>query len=121
MRFFRGWSRGRKAIASGVVIAVAAGVPLTFAVLHQGFPVSDVDLQAKNVWVTNGDKQLVGRLNRQIDELDASTQATSPSIDVLQNGDDIFLENRTRHTLERIDPAYKTLGQRADLPDHAEV
>src|SRR3954470_11256418 len=121
MRFFRGWSRGRKAIASGVVIAVAAGVPLTIAALHQGFPVSDVDLQAKTVWVTNGDKQLAGRLNRQIDELDASTQATSSSIDVLQNGDSIFLLNRTRHTLERIDPAYTTLGQRADLPEHAQV
>src|SRR4051812_20556832 len=121
MRFFRGWSRGRKAIASGVVIAVAAGVPLTIAALHQGFPVSDVDLQAKTVWVTNGDKELAGRLNRQIDELDASTQATSSSIDVLQNGDSIFLLNRTRHTLERIDPAYTTLGQRADLPEHAQL
>ncbi|MBI5161151.1 MAG: tandem-95 repeat protein [Micrococcales bacterium] len=117
----RGLSRGRKALASVVVIAVAAGVPVTFAILHQGFPVTDVDLASKDVWVTNGAKQLAGRLNRQIEELDGSAQATSGSIDLLQNGDDVFLENRSRRTLERIDPAYTTLGQRADIPQDAEL
>lgn len=121
LRLLGGLSRGRRAIASIVVLALAAGVPITFAVLHRGFPVSDVDLQARDVWVTNGPKQLAGRLNRQIQELDASTQATSSRIDVTQNGTDVFLQNRTRNTIERIDPAYTTLGQRADVPKNAEI
>ena len=52
--------------------ASLAGVPLTFAVLHQGFPVTDPDLRARDVWVTNGEDLLAGRLNRQIEELDAA-------------------------------------------------
>ncbi|WP_344201811.1 Ig-like domain-containing protein [Pseudolysinimonas kribbensis] len=121
LRWLRGWSRARKAIGSTAVIAVAAGVPLTVAALYHGFPVSDVDLTQRDVWVTNSQQELAGRLNRQIDELDASVQATTASMDVVQSGRDVFLINRTAHTLERIDPAYTTLGQRADLPKNAEV
>ncbi|GAB3411469.1 Ig-like domain-containing protein [Schumannella luteola] len=121
LRFLTGWSRGRKAIASGTVIALAAGVPLTAAILHQGFPVSDVDLDSRDVWVTNAQDQLGGRLNRQIEELDASVQGTSQSIDVLQNGRQIFMTNESAHSIERIDPAYASLQQKAELPKKAEV
>ncbi|WP_219995745.1 Ig-like domain-containing protein [Schumannella sp. 10F1B-5-1] len=116
-----GWSRGRKAVASAVVIALAAGVPITAAILHQGFPVSDVDLDSRDVWVTNAKDQLGGRLNRQIEELDASVQGTSSSIDVLQNGRQVFLTNENAHSIERIDPAYANLQQKADLPKKAET
>ena len=53
-------------------VAVVVGVPVTIAVLHQGFPVTDPDLRARDVWVTNGEELLAGRLNRQIEELDAA-------------------------------------------------
>ncbi|MGN6327267.1 Ig-like domain-containing protein [Pseudolysinimonas sp.] len=121
LRWLRGWSRGRKTVASGTVIAVAAGVPLTVAALYHGFPVTDVDLTQRDVWVTNSHLELGGRLNRQIDELDASVQATTASMDVVQQGKDVFLINRTANTIERIDPAFTTLEQRADLPKGAEV
>ena len=69
MGTFTSWVRTRKAAASTVAITLLAGVPLTFAVLHQGFPVTDVDLEAREVWVTNGKELLAGRLNRQIELL----------------------------------------------------
>ena len=47
MGTFTSWVRTRKAAASTVAITLLAGVPLTFAVLHQGFPVTDVDLAAR--------------------------------------------------------------------------
>ena len=121
LRWLRGWSRARKTVASGTVIAIAAGVPLTIAALYHGFPVTDVDLTQRDVWVTNAHLELGGRLNRQIDELDASVQSTTASMDVVQQGQDVFLLNRTANTIERIDPAFTTLEQRADLPKHAEV
>ncbi|PRY69195.1 fibronectin type III domain protein [Glaciihabitans tibetensis] len=108
-------------MSSATIIAVLAGVPITFAVLHEGFPITDVELEVQSVWVTNGPAFLAGRLNRQIEELDASVQTATDNIDVLQNGDQIFLHDRTQSTLERIDPAYTTLLERAEIPLDSEV
>ena len=110
------WTRGRKAIASGTAIAVALGVPVTVAVLHQGFPVTDVDVTTRTVWVTNGEEVLAGRLNRQIEELDAAVAGATSSLDVVQNGTGVFLYDTVAGTLERIDPAFTRLTERVDLP-----
>jgi hypothetical protein len=108
-------------VASTLAIAIAAGVPIGFAVLHRGFPVSDVDLLAKTVWVTNGVDLLAGRLNRQIEELDGSAQAASTTIDVVQNGDTIFLFDPIAGRIQRIDPAFTTLTQETTIPTNAEI
>ena len=76
------WVKSRKTLASALVIAVVAGVPLTIAALHPGFPVSDVELTSRDVWVTNGQQLLGGRLNRQIDELNGSVVASSAKFEV---------------------------------------
>ncbi|MGW9629137.1 Ig-like domain-containing protein [Agromyces sp. NPDC055520] len=121
MGTFTSWVRARKAAASTVAIALLAGVPLTFAVIHQGFPVTDVDLSAREVWVTNGKELLAGRLNRQIEELDAAVNTASNSFDVLQDGDDVFLYDESLGSIERIDPAFTTLGQGVAAPPGSEV
>ena len=61
MKALTRWVKTRKTVVSAVVIALMAGVPLTFAVLHPGFPISDVDLTSRDVWVTNGEQLLGGR------------------------------------------------------------
>ncbi|MFB9309409.1 hypothetical protein BJY17_001129 [Agromyces hippuratus] len=121
MSTFASWMRTRKAAASTVAISLLAGVPLTFAVLHQGFPVTDVDLAAREVWVTNGKELLAGRLNRQIEELDAAVNTASNAFDVLQDGDDVFLYDESLGSIERIDPAFTTLGQGIAAPPGSEV
>lgn len=115
------WLRGRKVTASIVAVSVLVGVPVAAAIIHQGFPVTDVELQAKDVWVTNGQKLLAGRLNRQIEELDASVATVSNDIDVLQNGDNVLMHDRSGSTVERIDPANVTLVERAELPPAAAI
>ncbi|TFD92040.1 fibronectin type III domain-containing protein [Cryobacterium lactosi] len=115
------WLRGRRVSASVVVLSVLAGVPLTFAVLHEGFPVTDVDLAARDVWVTNGKQLLAGRLNRQIEELNGSVNAASSAFDVLQDGDDVFLIDGSVGSIERVDPAFTTLGERVDVAPGSEV
>lgn len=114
-------SRNRKAVASALAIALFAGVPVTFAVLHEGFPVSDVDLEARDVWVTNSDALLGGRLNRQIEELNGSVSALSPDLDVVQNGSDVFLVDSQLGALSRVDPAYTTLVEPVDIPPGSTV
>lgn len=116
MGTFTSWLRPRKTMATTVAISLLAGVPLTFAVLHQGFPVTDPDLRAREVWVTNGEELLAGRLNRQIEELDAAVSTVSNDMDVFQNGDDAFLYDLSAGSLERIDPSFTTLTQRIDVP-----
>ncbi|GAA4178215.1 Ig-like domain-containing protein [Gryllotalpicola koreensis] len=114
--FMSGLKRHRT-IASVAALAVLAGVPTTFAVLHKGFPVTDVDLNAADVWVTNGAKLLGGRLNHQIDELDASVNGSSEDLDVLQNGADYFLTDASKGSVQKIDPAYVSLTDQITVPD----
>ncbi|UOE45415.1 Ig-like domain-containing protein [Agromyces larvae] len=108
--------RSRKSIASAAAIAVLAGVPIGIAVLHEGFPVTDPDLRVRDVWVTNAEELLAGRLNRQIEELDASVATTSSEVDVFQHGDDVFLYDPAGGSIERVDPSFTTLVQRVDVP-----
>jgi large repetitive protein len=115
------WTRGRSAIASATALVIAVGVPLSIAVLHKGFPVTDVELTTRDVWVTNGDDVLAGRLNRQIEELDAAVAGATPSLDVVQNGTDVFLFDTDAGSLERIDPAFTRLSERVDLPSRSVV
>ncbi|WP_022891778.1 Ig-like domain-containing protein [Agromyces subbeticus] len=106
----------RRGLASTVVLSLLAAGGLTAAVVHRGFPVVDPDLGAREVWVTNGSELLAGRLNRQIEELDASVATASNGADVLQDGDDVFLYDGDAGSIERIDPAFTTLTQRVDVP-----
>ena len=110
-----------RTLASVVALAVIAGVPTGFAVLHKGFPVSDVNLSAADVWVTNGAKLLGGRLNHQIDELDASVNASSNDVDVLQNGSAYFLTDVSKGSVQKIDPAYVSLTDQITIPDDSWV
>ncbi|MGI9824000.1 Ig-like domain-containing protein [Agromyces sp. Marseille-Q5079] len=121
MSTFTSWLRARKTLASGLAIAVLAGVPVTIAVLHEGFPVTDPDLRAREVWVTNAEELLTGRLNRQIEELDAAVSTASNEADVFQNGDDAFIYDRSVGSIERIDPSFTTLSQRIDVPPASRV
>lgn len=121
MGFVRSFARHRRPIASAAAIALLAGVPVTLAVLHEGFPVSDVDLQARDVWVTNGDALLAGRLNRQIEELNGAVSGETPALDVLQNGSDVFLVDAVAGRLARVDPGYTTLVEPTAIPPGATV
>ncbi|MGO4594164.1 Ig-like domain-containing protein [Leifsonia sp. 2TAF2] len=115
------WFRERKTLAVVTALAVVAGVPLTIAVLHKGFPVNAVELDTRDVWVTNGEKLLGGRLNHQIDELDAAVTGASADLDVLQDGAAYFLTDLPHGTVDRIDPAFVSLGGRIQIPEDSQV
>ncbi|GAA1949993.1 Ig-like domain-containing protein [Agromyces allii] len=108
-------------VATIVVLATIVVVPVGVAVLHPGFPVVDVDLDARNVWVTNGDELLAGRLSKPIAELDGAVNTTSRDIDVFQHGDDVFLSDAASGTLQRVDPSFTTLTEEIGVPLDAEI
>ena len=113
--------KSRKTLASALVIAVVAGVPLTIAALHPGFPVSDVELTSRDVWVTNGQQLLGGRLNRQIDELNGSVVASSAKFEVLQDGDSLYMHNPDAGRIESVNPASTQVSSAIDVPKKSEV
>ena len=115
------WVRSRKVIASATAILVVVAVPTTFAILHEGFPVTDVDLTTRDVWVTNGEEYLAGRLNRQIEELNGAVAAASPDFDVVQNGTNVFMVDSVTGVLQRIDPAFTRLIESVDIPQGSSV
>jgi len=115
------WVKSRKTLASALVIAVVAGVPLTIAALHPGFPVSDVELTSRDVWVTNGQQLLGGRLNRQIDELNGSVVASSAKFEVLQDGDSLYMHNPDAGRIESVNPASTQVSSAIDVPKKSEV
>ena len=121
MTLLGGWTRSRRTLASSLAVALLAGVPVGLAIAYEGFPVSEVDLDSRDVWVTNGEESLAGRLNRQIDELTAGVRTAGNDIDVLQHGRTVLLHDRQASTLERIDQARATLIERTELPTGARV
>lgn len=113
--------QNKRATASALTIALIVGVPVTFAAMHPGFPVTDVQLNSRDVWTTNAKDLLAGRLNKQIDSLNGSVRTASASFDVFQNGDNVFLEDQRNFTLQRIDPSYTTLTDSITLPPGAQL
>ncbi len=81
-----------------------------------GYATTSVDLTQRSVWVTNGEKFMVGRVNRQIDELDSAALTDSAAIDVLQQDDTVVVVDDTAHQARLLDTANVTLGGRLTLP-----
>jgi hypothetical protein len=117
----RSWFRAHRTLASVTALAVLLAGPVTVAVIHQGFPQNDVDLDARDVWVTNGKQSLTGRLNMQIRELNGAVRMTSAGFDVMQHGTDVFTYDTDKHLVERVDPAFVTRGQKIEVDAGAAV
>jgi hypothetical protein len=113
---FGSWTGGRKALVSGVAAFALLGGSVAIAIIHQGFPVTDVDLQSQDVWVTNAQQLLGGRLDHQIGELDAKVNGASSHLDVLQDGGATILTDTSLGTAQVIDPAFVSLTQKIQVP-----
>jgi len=106
------WIRGRKTAAAATALAVLIAAPVTVAVLHDGFPVSNLDLKALDVWVTSASDQLAARFNTQIKDLDS--QGVPPStkaFNVLQNGNNVFLTQGDGAKVSRINAATSLVSE----------
>ncbi|MBB2957643.1 Ig-like domain-containing protein [Pseudoclavibacter helvolus] len=104
-------SRGRRQLAMTLVLALLIGTPLLFALLHEGFPAAEIELESSDVWVSNSQDLRAGRLNAQIQELDASVSLVTADVGILQDGDTVFLHDQTSGSLGRVDPAMTDLRE----------
>lgn len=116
----RGWlaalRQHRAGFASGATLTTAALVVTTLAVLHEGVPTADVELDDGGVWVTNAAERRVGHLNFSSRTLDGALFAPSSDFDVLQDGNIVLVHDRLGGSLQIVDPATLALGEQLALP-----
>lgn len=104
--------------AVGTAVAVTAGVLMATS---SGYAASSVASTEASVWVTNNAQYLVGRVNRQIDELESAVLVDGSDYDVLQDGRTVIVVDPTGHRMRTLDPTAVSLSSPIDLPAAASV
>ncbi|HEX4443157.1 MAG TPA: Ig-like domain-containing protein [Galbitalea sp.] len=117
------WFRGHRTLASVVTLSLIVGVPLTFAAINPGYPVTSVQLTARDVWVTKSSAELAGRMNTQVGQLDSSVSTVSHDFDVLQDGETVLLADSTSGVMRQVDPSLvrTSSATTTTLPSGADV
>ncbi|MFV0426165.1 MAG: fibronectin type III domain-containing protein [Beutenbergiaceae bacterium] len=106
-------------IARRTAAAALPVVLLLAALLYPGLNAAQVEVNDGGVWVTSRGDTALGRYNPTIEDLTGGLGASSPDLDVLQDGADVLLLEPGRATV--VDPTNVTLTSRVDLPVDAEV
>jgi hypothetical protein len=115
------WPWSTRSTVIVTVTTLLTSVLVVLGVNAQGYPVTDVNLSASTVWVTNEAKGVVGRVNRQIDELNSAVKANKPGFDVLQDGDSVLVVDRIKNEVRPVDVAAVVLTSRIGTPENASV
>lgn len=102
-------------------VGILAVVLVVGAAVAPGFPAADLDLHDGSVWVTNKNERLVGKVNKQINDLESSAQLVNKDFDVVQNGKSVFVIDETAHQAQLLDPATTTLGTPVQIPSEAQL
>ncbi|HEX6359204.1 Ig-like domain-containing protein [Actinophytocola sp.] len=125
MTFLR---RHRTAVASAVVLVVAAGLLVAYALSSNGYPVRQVDLNDGGVWVTSDADGLFGRLNKPAGSLDAAFYPPGGAqqtyqLDVAQDAAAVVARDRAAGTLLPVDVTrgVSLADQAVPLPANAQV
>jgi hypothetical protein len=115
-RFLAG-HRSRVASITGGTLVTALIV--TVAVVSGGYTAQKVDLGDAAVWVASEARQLVGRANTQLNELNTVVPLTGDSAAVVQDGKTVLLVDSDTGTLDILDPATAILTDTVALPPGA--
>ncbi|WP_166785785.1 MULTISPECIES: fibronectin type III domain-containing protein [Cryobacterium] len=98
---------------SGTLVVAVVG---TLAVVSGGYTAQRLDLGDAAVWVTNEARQVVGRANTAVFELNTVVTAGSASLDVVQQGATVLVLDRGNSALDIIDPATAEVAHSVALP-----
>lgn len=93
---------------TAALVGVLALLLVVGAGFAQGFPVADVKLNDGSVWVTNRTLALAGKLNKQIDDLETSTQLFNSDFELWQDDELLVSRDNVTSQLTQLDPATST-------------
>ena len=96
------------------VIALCLG-----ALISPGMSTTEVKMNDGGVWVTNSKLRLVAHLNYPSRSLDSGLRADSDTFDVMQNGEEVFVNDVATASLAQVDVAYTALNDPADFDGYA--
>jgi hypothetical protein len=99
-----------------LAVVVVVGVIVTTAIVSSGYKAQHVSLGDAAVWVTNQAKQLVGRANTQVKQLNSVVPSASDNVDVVQSGTTILSIDHSANTVSLVNPATSTPGKAVPLP-----
>lgn len=98
--------------SSGVVVALVA----TIAIVSGGYTAQHLHLGDAAVWVTNEARQVVGRVNTRVHELNSVVDAGSARLDIVQQGSTVLVVDDGNGALDIIDPATAEVTKTVPLP-----
>ncbi|MFT2817888.1 Ig-like domain-containing protein [Leifsonia sp. A12D58] len=98
--------------SGGIVVALIA----TLAVVSGGYTAQRMDLGDAAVWVANESRQIVGRANTALRQLNTVVTSGGTSLDVVQSGSNVLVIDRTSGSLDIIDPATAAVTSSVPLP-----
>ncbi|WP_298119078.1 Ig-like domain-containing protein [uncultured Aurantimicrobium sp.] len=81
-----------------------------------GYQAQRVNLDDGAVWVTNGDKQAIGRANTKVFELNTVLTTDSSQMDLVQNAEYVFLINDATRSLDVVNQATGEVSESIPLP-----
>lgn len=114
---FRQWFRSRRSLIATMTSSTAIfALIATIAIISTGYRAQQLDLGDGAVWVTNEERQAVGRANTQVFQLNAGIKADSEQLDVLQEGETVLLLDAGRSSIDVIDPATTKIVDSVPLP-----
>jgi len=109
----------RSAVASITGGTLVTAIVVTVAVVSGGYTAQKVDLGDAAVWVASETRQLVGRVNTELAELNTVVPVESERTAVVQDGSTVLVVDGGNGTLDILDPATATLTDSVALPPDA--
>lgn len=114
---FREWLARNRPLAVTLTSSVAiVALIVTTAVVSGGFPAQKIALNDASVWVSNGEKQFIGRANTTIMELNTVVAGESSELNVVQSGRTVLLLDDGSGKAGIVDPATSTIRKIIPLP-----
>lgn len=99
------------------VVALLSVLLSALAVFHEGLPTAQVDVNDGGIWVTSGQRQLVGHLNYESRTLEGAFRTTSQRFDVGQAGDTVTFTDLAVNSVVPVDVAQIRLGAATSLTE----
>lgn len=106
----------RRRVMSWTASIAALAMLIVGAIVATGYQSQRVNLDGGAVWVTNSDKQAVGRANTRIHELNTVLTTDSSQMELLQNDSAVYVVNDAKRALDVIDQASGTVSESVPLP-----
>jgi hypothetical protein len=113
---WRWLSAHRSAVATTTSGTLVAALIATIAVVSGGYTAQRLDLGDAAVWVTNQARQVVGRANTSVHELNTVVTADSSNFEVVQQGSTVLVVDRGSSSLGILDPATAEVSESVPLP-----